>query len=730
MIAPRPMERLVSASFSSLAGSGIPSARNDSSLADSLFGISSVNSQPLPVSSQGGVDNHSVISFSQNSASGKPLSDVNTANHITSFLKDLKGSGPNINELKSFNQVVELCGSRDLKSATLNSGTKSALALFSLLPADKKDAGLMDKAKTFHNAMTMSDKDPGSALKAMKTFTAAILKKMELSPKEAKAEDNLKQFCSNYLQEYVYPDIIAKLDGKLSADYVQMLKENPANVENHLFAGENEKTNNMITELQKEFFEFKGTGDKAVKMYSLLKELEHKTQIMAGLIRQDIAAPDAPVSPAAGPAVSNDIGQPRSADGNNAANPGPAAPNITHITNNYNITYNAPSPVSNNISTTNISLSNTAATTKPENDKSQSTAANQTPADRVDSSAQLLDEVDSTPSSSPTENLKYATSANTPTANKSLNSSGTLYGTKGPAPSWLGKDAKVTLTSDGQVRDLSQKQAYVQGSVEQKQPTSLNSFGNQFVGFGQQNSAPISLAGASQIQQNAPQVHNRQSLSTAKDIPVSDNVLNSETIPKDVDGIYPAVPAMAEAEIQQDTAQVSYKADLLVPGQKPNFITTLDLQVNSEGTLQQTDETYRATPAKIVAEKQLNAQGTSFGMKVGATSVSTQSGLANNDSTVILTQQGAQTRDLSNKLAYRLGGTQPNNSSSVNAQGNQFVGFGKNSTGPTQSWINNKGANVVLTQEGAQTRSLTEKDQYRADKFTNSRSPINSSEAK
>ncbi|WP_392433380.1 hypothetical protein ACF3VQ_03235 [Yersinia sp. HM-2024] len=110
--------------------------------------------------------------------------------------------------------------------------------------------------------------------------------------------------------------------------------------------------------------------------------------------------------------------------------------------------------------------------------------------------------------------------------------------------------------------------------------------------------------------------------------------------------------------------------------------------------------------------------------------MSTQSGLANNDSTVILTQQGAQTRDLSNKLAYRLGGTQPNNSSSVNAQGNQFVGFGKNSTGPTQSWINNKGANVVLTQEGAQTRSLTEKDQYRADKFTNSRSPINSSEAK
>ncbi|EPZ8126435.1 hypothetical protein ACXV6R_004366, partial [Yersinia enterocolitica] len=172
-----------------------------------------------------------------------------------------------------------------------------------------------------------------------------------------------------------------------------------------------------------------------------------------------------------------------------------------------------------------------------------------------------------------------------------------------------------------------------------------------------------------------------------------------------------------------------------VSSNSPNFMTTLDIQVNSNGTLQQTtDGISHTTPAKVVAERQFNAQRTSFGMKAGAASASTQSKMANNDSTVTLTNDGL-VRDLSRKLTYKLGSTLQKNVSLVNAQGNQFVGVGKNPPTPelTQSWINNKGDNVVLTQEGAQTRALTQKDQYRADKITNSRSanmqPTNSPEA-
>ena len=78
-----------------------------------------------------------------------------------------------------------------------------------------------------------------------------------------------------------------------------------------------------------------------------------------------------------------------------------------------------------------------------------------------------------------------------------------------------------------------------------------------------------------------------------------------------------------------------------------------------------------------------------------------------------LTQKGAQTRDLSQQSTYRLGGTQQKGPSSLTAQGNQFVGFGKNASVPTQSWSGNKDSNVTLTQKGAQTRDLSQKEDYR-----------------
>ncbi|HDL7826305.1 TPA: hypothetical protein PXP39_004240 [Yersinia enterocolitica] len=80
--------------------------------------------------------------------------------------------------------------------------------------------------------------------------------------------------------------------------------------------------------------------------------------------------------------------------------------------------------------------------------------------------------------------------------------------------------------------------------------------------------------------------------------------------------------------------------------------------------------------------------------------------MANNDSTVTLTN-GGLVRDLSHKLAYKLGSTLQKNVSLVNAQGNKFVGVGKNPPIPELTQSNNKGDNVVLTQEGAQTRAPT-----------------------
>ncbi|HHA0034243.1 TPA: hypothetical protein ACOEXB_000898 [Yersinia enterocolitica] len=662
MIAPQSLAR------SNSCPSRIPSdkspAPNKSALAGNLVGVSITHSQPCPVSSGGGIDSGGVFRFDSNSANGQPLGEVNNTRNMGVLFNSLQRDNPKIGDFKTFTKVMTQGCERDLRNSTLAHGIKSALALFDALPADKQNKSLIDKACKFHKAMEQLTEQPDntsnkhSAYKALKILTSDLFEKMGLSEKTGQA-GNLNEFCSNYLKESVYPDVISKLEGKLSPERLDELRKNPEKVVEHLYAGQNQTSNTMIETLKTEFFEHKNAGDKAVKMFSLIAALEQKTQIIAGLM-SDIADPGAPASPVVGLAAGNDIGHLRSADGNHAANPVLAAPNTTY---NYNTTYNAPSPASNNISTTNINLSGTEVTTKPENNQPQSMTASQATADSVDSSTQSLDEIDGTPALPATDNLKYAASANTSAVNKSLNSSGTLYGMKGPAPSWLGTGSKVTLTNDGQVRDLSQKQDYGQDDVEQKQPTSVNAHGTLFVGMG-----------------NAP-----TSRSTGE-----------------------------TQQVRQDAAQVSYKADLLVPGKKPNFITTLDIQVNSDGTLQQTtDDIYHATPAKVVAEKHLNAQGTSFGMKVGATSASTQSGVANNDSAVILTQQGAQTRDLSKQLAYKLGDTQPKSSSAVNAQGNQFVGFGGNSSAATQSWLANNDAQVTLTERGAQTRDLSQKTSYR-----------------
>ncbi|HHL2560642.1 TPA: hypothetical protein ACQ31I_002551 [Yersinia enterocolitica] len=724
------------------------------------------------------------------------------------FFTSLQEHGAKVGDFEKLTQVMNHGCNRDLKNSTIEQGTKVALALFSAVPTDMQDNALIGKATDFYKAMDKFSQQPGATAKkdaayqALKTLTSALSDKLGLTGKNNKS-DNLTKFCSDYLKQNVYPDIISKLEGKLSPDTLEGLRKNPESVVEYLYGGQNTTNNNTIDMLKAQFTQYSNKGDKVMVMYSLLAALEHKTQIIAGLM-PDIAAPASLASPADGISTDHDVAQPAPANGNNAAKPDPVINHITNITTNNNYNYGSPSFTQNFISTATINLSAMEATTKPEKNQPQSATASQTQADMADSSTQSLDDVDSTPARPATDNLNPAASVNTSAPHKSLNSSGTLFGTKGPVPSWLDKGSKVTLTNDGLVRDLSRARSDGQDGAQQKQPTSLNTFGNQFVGFGQQNPAPAPLRGAGKIQQDAPPVSNTPDLSAAKDIPGSDNALNSEDISETAgetkqmppaklvtgkslnaqgtllgtDGSAPSrlhtsadvittsggqVFELAEKQryaqgnvaakqpnavnqfgtafqgmrpqssaptslrdagkteqASQDAAQVSYKADLLSPGKTPNVI---DLQVNSDGTLQPTDETYRATPAQVVVEKQLNAQGTAFG-----TNGSVQSQL--HTSADVITTSGGQVNDLAGKRRYQLGDAQQKSSSSVNAQGNQFVGFGKNSTAPTQSWINNKGANVVLTQEGASTRSITDKDQYRTDKLTNSQQSTNPTEAK
>ncbi|CRY18529.1 hypothetical protein [Yersinia enterocolitica] len=609
------------------------SSGNEGTLASSLTGVTSAHAKPCPISSNEGVDSQRTISFSSNSADGTtPLADVNTKKHIAILFKALGKDANNTDELKKFEHIMRHDVSHDIKNLTLKRGNISTLALFSLLPEESRDSDLMAKANKYCKAMEDSLNHPQKereAVKAINELSTAIMAKFNFSD-SLTGKANLAQFCNSYLKEFVYPDIIAKLDGKLSADYLQTLRENPKNVESHLYEAKHTKANKMITTLQQEFFGFKDIGGQSIKMFSLIEELGSYTGLMADLKQ----APDAAVSYNRSPLNSApfipepdyDL-EPTPVNSNNAAQPGSVINNITNITTNNNYYYSSPPtpPVVNHTITFNVAQSGSDVTTQPEDNKSQSTTTTQTAVDTTDSSNQVPDEIDDRELKKPLivssttleppvvkqdEPANYITTLDIqvnadetpPPADNSarevstkavakhtrFNAQGSLLGASGPIQSYTTAAPKVTLTRGGQVRDLSQKQNDERGGSQQKSPSSVNTQGTSFAGLGENT-----------------------------------------------------------VELQQA---------------KPN-----------------------------------NAQMT-------------------------LAQQDARAHDLSKQLTYRLGGSQQKDTavqqkslSSLIAQGNPFARVGNNASVPTQSWLDSYNRNpiVTLTERGALTRDLSQKEDYR-----------------
>ncbi|MGL4487438.1 MAG: hypothetical protein ACRCUG_10850 [Yersinia sp. (in: enterobacteria)] len=517
MMMPRSMDHCVTRSLYALTAPGKPASRHESTLASQLCGVSSVSQQYRPPPFNEGIENDGVFRFGPNTANGKPLGEVNKARHRVAFFEHLESNGSRINEFNRFTQVMEHGCDCDLINSKLKKGTEAALALFSLLPAAQKDA-VTKEAQRFYQAKDEWTQQPESTQnknatnKALEKFLNGICEKMALLKKSEK-KAKLDEFCIGYLKQYVYPIIIAKLEGVLSEDCLQPLRADPTMVEGYLYKIQNDPNDEVIRSLKEQFFKHNNMGDKGVKIYSLIRALDHKAQLIAGL-KEDSAAPNArsslpdslPPEPAPNSAV-----RPPAVDPVNETH---ASRGNTIINNNININIDnllkpladiaqalkeiRPLPVpgqvppqgylpprSNSISAATLNLSGADATTEPENNDSLRATAAQTQPDTTNLLTQAADEVDSrTPPrfmfvapakkastlafsltsaevSQPDNNIYHAVPINRP--GNHLNAQGTAFvGLGGGADALMKyKDVPmVTLTQGGQNRDQSGKERY------------------------------------------------------------------------------------------------------------------------------------------------------------------------------------------------------------------------------------------------------------------------------
>ncbi|MEY4921770.1 MAG: hypothetical protein RLY17_487 [Pseudomonadota bacterium] len=520
MMTPQSMNRCVAHSLSSLPAPGKPASRHESALASQLCGVASVSQQYRPPTFNEGIESDGVFRFDLNTANGKPLGEVNKARHRVAFFEHLESNGNRINDFNRFSQVMEHGCDCDLINSKLTKGTEVALALFSLLPANQKDA-LTAKAQRFYQAKDEWAQQPEShqkkkaADKALEKFLNGICKKMALlegSEKKAK----LDEFCAWHLKQNVYPIIIAKLEGVLSEDCLQPLRADPTMVEGYLYKIQNDPNDKMICSRKEQFFKHNNIGDKGTIIYSLINALDHKAQLIAGL-KEDSAAPNVQTSQPHARSSLPDSLPPEPAP-NSAVRPPAVDPvNEAHasrgniiINNNINID-NLLKPLadiaqalkeirplpgqvppqgylpprSNSISAATLNLSGADATNEPENNDSLRATAAQTQPDTADLPTQAADEVDSrTPPrfmfvapakkastlafslssdevSRPDNNIYHAVPINIP--GNHLNAQGTAFvGLGGGADALMRyKDVPmVTLTQGGQNRDQSGKERY------------------------------------------------------------------------------------------------------------------------------------------------------------------------------------------------------------------------------------------------------------------------------
>ncbi|WP_186379731.1 hypothetical protein [Yersinia mollaretii] len=271
-----------------------------SPLASNLSGVSpSSENSPLSHTKSAGEEN--CHCFSQNSAGGKPLPMVDGEKHIQALHLHLSQGKSSVCDFPDFSKVMNQGNESCIRASNILHGTKAALAMFCMLPADKRDS-VTTEAKSFYKAMANMSKDSGSAKSAEKElekFNKALLKESGLDNKSTDKQSNLEQLCTDYLNKFVYSDVIDKLSAVVTPEQLEVIKGNPEQVVNTLYSTLNE-TNNLMTGLLSDgFLAHHGVNDKAAQMHELITKLEHKTEIIAGIISNSLAS-DSPAASANG----------------------------------------------------------------------------------------------------------------------------------------------------------------------------------------------------------------------------------------------------------------------------------------------------------------------------------------------------------------------------------------------------------------------------------------------
>ncbi|EEQ11861.1 Protein chain release factor B [Yersinia mollaretii ATCC 43969] len=219
-------------------------------MAGGIIGISP-SSENSPLRQAESISEGNGYCFSQNSAGGKPLPVVDGEKHIRQLHDHLSQGKSSVCDLPDFSKVMNQGNESCIRASNILHGTKAALALFSMLPVDKRDS-VTTEAKSFYKDMAKLSEDSGSANKQkkaeqkLKQFNKALLKELGLDNKSADKQSNLEQLSTGYLNEFVYSDVIDKLSGVVTPEQLEVIKGNPEKITEALYRDLN-GTNNLMT---------------------------------------------------------------------------------------------------------------------------------------------------------------------------------------------------------------------------------------------------------------------------------------------------------------------------------------------------------------------------------------------------------------------------------------------------------------------------------------------------